>query len=136
MISRPHSSQRRRRYEDRGHDLARQPQPAQPGTLADFLAKGGYATATASSLEAFDTLLAEQKRSTSPWSILPALTRRFGSGASNYAGEEMPVSGDLAQTECGIQQASLTHGAKGIMIKPLVTRELLGIIESMLRGNE
>ena len=31
-----------------------------------------------------------------------------------------------------IQQASLTHGARGVLIKPLVVRELLGLIRSLL----
>jgi len=31
-----------------------------------------------------------------------------------------------------VQQASLTHGARGVLIKPLVVRELLGLIHSLL----
>src|SRR5216683_2794434 len=31
-----------------------------------------------------------------------------------------------------IQQASLSHGAKGVMVKPLVVKELIGVIQSIL----
>jgi hypothetical protein len=31
-----------------------------------------------------------------------------------------------------IQQASLAHGARGVMVKPLVVKELLGLIKGML----
>ena len=35
-----------------------------------------------------------------------------------------------------IQQASLSHGAKGVMIKPLVVKELIGLVQGMLEGQE
>jgi DNA-binding response OmpR family regulator len=31
-----------------------------------------------------------------------------------------------------IQQASLSHGAKGVMVKPLVVKELMAVIRSIL----
>jgi hypothetical protein len=31
-----------------------------------------------------------------------------------------------------IQQASLTHGARGLLIKPLIVKELLGLVRSLL----
>jgi hypothetical protein len=35
-----------------------------------------------------------------------------------------------------IQQASLSHGARGVMIKPLVVKELMGLVKGMLEEQE
>jgi hypothetical protein len=31
-----------------------------------------------------------------------------------------------------IEHASLTHGARGLLIKPLIVKELLGLVDSLL----
>jgi hypothetical protein len=33
-----------------------------------------------------------------------------------------------------IQRASLSHGARGVMIKPLVVKELMGLVKGLLDG--
>ncbi len=102
--------------------------------LSDLLAKGGYATAPASSLEAFDTLLAGPEEIDIALIDIAGFDQTIWERCEQLRRRKIPFLVISPRQSVAIQQASLTHGAKGVMIKPLVTRELLGIIQSMLEG--
>jgi DNA-binding response OmpR family regulator len=102
--------------------------------LSDFLAKGGYVTAPASSLEAFDTLLTGPDEVDIALVDVAGFDQAIWERCEQLRRRKIPFLVISPRQSVAIQQASLTHGAKGVMIKPLVTRELLGIIESMLEG--
>lgn len=104
--------------------------------LSDFLGKGGYATAPASSLEAFDTLLAGADEIDVALVDIAGFDQTIWERCEQLRRRKIPFLVISPRQSAAIQQASLTHGAKGVMIKPLVTRQLLGIIQSMVEGNE
>jgi DNA-binding response OmpR family regulator len=104
--------------------------------LSDFLGKGGYAIAPASSLEAFDTLLAGTDEVDVALVDIAGFDQTIWERCEQLRRRKIPFLVISPRQSAAIQQASLTHGAKGVMVKPLVTKELLGIIESMLEGNE
>jgi DNA-binding response OmpR family regulator len=104
--------------------------------LAEFLGKEGYALYTASSLEEFDQALAEEN------DVGVALVDITGFDQSIWQRCEQLRSRKKAflvvspRQSAAIQQASLSHGAKGVMIKPLAVQELMGLIKSMLEEQE
>ena len=102
--------------------------------LSNFLAKGGYATTPASSLEAFDTLLAGPDQVDLALIDIAGFDQTIWQRCEQLRRRKTPFLVISPRQSVAIQQASLTHGAKGVMIKPLVTGELLGIIQSMLEG--
>ncbi|HEX9131125.1 MAG TPA: hypothetical protein VF844_02410 [Ktedonobacteraceae bacterium] len=99
--------------------------------LADFLAKEGYPTVSASSYEEIDRALAN-----SPLAV--ALVDITGFDAEIWARceqlrmAEIPFLVVSPRQSAAIQQASFSHGAKGVMVKPLVVKELIGVIQSLL----
>ncbi len=103
--------------------------------LADLLAKRGYATAPASSLEAFDTLLAGPDEVDIALVDVAGFDKAIWERCEQLRRRKIPFLVISPSQSVAIQQASLTHGAKGFMTKPLVTRDLLGLIESLLGGN-
>jgi DNA-binding response OmpR family regulator len=103
--------------------------------LSDLLAKRGYATAPASSLEAFDTLLAGPDEVAMALVDIAGFDQTIWERCEQLRRHKIPFLVISPRESMAIQQASLTHGAKGFMVKPLVIQELLGIIESMVGGD-
>lgn len=104
--------------------------------LVDFLSKEGYATYPVGTLEEFDqALLAED-------SIRVALVDITGFNSSIWARCEQlrkkkkPFLVFSSHQSTAIQQAGISHGARGIMVKPLVVKELIGLIQNMLEEQE
>ena len=103
--------------------------------LSDLLAKRGYATAPANSLEAFDTLLAGPDEVAMALIDIAGFDQAIWGRCEQLRRHKIPFLVISPRESAAIQQASLTHGAKGFMVKPLVIKELLGIIESMVGGD-
>ncbi len=104
--------------------------------LSDFLGAGGYATAPANNLEAFDTLLAGTDEIDIALVDIAGFDQTIWERCEQLRRRTIPFLVISPRQSAAIQQASLTHGARGVMVKPLVTKELRGIIESMLDENE
>ncbi len=100
--------------------------------LADFLAKEGYPTVSTTTYEEIDRALAN------PQLLAGALVDITGFDAEIWARCEklrtakIPFLVVSPRQSAAIQQASLSHGAKGVMVKPLVVKELIGVIQSIL----
>lgn len=100
--------------------------------LAEVLGKEGYTTLQVTSYEAFDQALA------GPQAIAGSLIDIAGFGAAIWPRCEhlraacIPFLIFLPRQSETIQQASRSHGAEGIMVKPLVVKELLGVIRSIV----
>jgi DNA-binding response OmpR family regulator len=100
--------------------------------LADFLAKEGYPTVSAATYEEIDRVLAN------PPPLAGALVDITGFDAEIWArceqlrAAEIPFLVVSPRQSAAIQQASFSHGAKGVMVKPLVVKELIGVIQSLL----
>lgn len=100
--------------------------------LADFLAKEGYPTVSTATYEEIDRALAN------PQLLAGALVDITGFDAEIWArceqlrAAKIPFLVVSPRQSAAIQQASLSHGAKGVMVKPLVVKELIGVIQSIM----
>lgn len=101
--------------------------------LAEYLGKEGFQTLVAQDLAQFDQALADQ----SP-AIGAALVDIAGFDAQVWQRCELLRAAKIPflvispKQSAAIQQASLTHGAKGVMVKPLVIKELAALIQGVL----
>ncbi len=100
--------------------------------LAEFLGKEGYATLTATSYEAFDRVLAQPQALAGSLIDIAGFDAAIWSRCEHLRAARIPFLIFLPKQSEAIQQASLAHGAKGVMVKPLVVKELMGIIRSIL----
>lgn len=100
--------------------------------LARVLGKEGYTTLQATSYEAFDHVLAR------PEAIAGSLVDLAGFDAAIWLRcEQLRAAGIpflifLPRQSEAIQQASRSHGVEGILVKPLVVKELLAVIRSIV----
>ena len=100
--------------------------------LAQFLGKEGYCILSASSLAAFDKMLADGfpidlalvDISGFDPSIWPRCQRLHDMG--------IPVLVLSPKQSLTIQQEGLSHGASGVLVKPLIAKELLSIVQNLL----
>lgn len=100
--------------------------------LTELLSKEGYDTRGSTSLEEFDAALGE------PAKISIALVDLAGFDASIWqrcdrlreAG--IPFLLISSRQVGGLEEAILAHGARGVLVKPLLRKQLLGIIRGLL----
>jgi DNA-binding response OmpR family regulator len=104
--------------------------------LAEFLGKGGYAISTASSLEEFDQALAGEKDVGVALVDITGFDQAIWERCEQLRSKKRPFLVVSPRHSAAIQQVSLSHGARGVMIKPLVAKELMGLIQSMLEEQE
>jgi len=106
--------------------------PRNQELLGQFLANAGYRTWSAASLEQFDEALAK------PGDVALALVDIAGFDHSIWERCERLREGDIPfliispKQTAALQQESLAHGARGVLVKPLAAKQLLGIIRSLL----
>ena len=100
--------------------------------LTELLTKEGYQTLSAHNYTVFDQVLERSE------SLAAALVDIAGFDAQIWARCELlraakvPFLVISPRLSAAVQQASLSHGARGVMAKPLVTKEFVGIIQSLL----
>jgi DNA-binding response OmpR family regulator len=100
--------------------------------LSQFLSKEGYQTQTANSLEQFNQILDESKQIELALVDISGFDRRIWDCCERLRGEKIPFLVLSPRQSAAIQQESLAHGASSMLVKPLVVKELLGIIRSLL----
>lgn len=100
--------------------------------LAAYLGKEGYVISTASSLEEFDQILAGETDMAMALVDLTGFDQRIWEHCEQLRSRKKPFLVVSPKISVAIQQASLSHGARGVMVKPLVVKELLGLIKGML----
>ena len=101
--------------------------------LTQFLGKEGYETIAASS---FDEI--EQALSDNEVKLVLLDISGFNSSIWNLCeqlqGEQIPFLIISPKQSVAIQQESLAHGARSILVKPLIVKQLLGLIQSLLEN--
>jgi DNA-binding response OmpR family regulator len=102
--------------------------------LANFLGKEGYATYSAATLEAFDQALVEEDGTGVALVDITGFDSGIWERCEQLRKQKKPFLVVSPRQSMAIQQASLSHGARGVMIKPLVVKELIGLIQGMLEG--
>lgn len=100
--------------------------------LAEFLAKEGYATLTASTYEEFDQALTQPQAITGGLVDIAGFDGQIWTRCELLRTAKIPFLIFSPKQSAAIQQASLSHGARGVMVKPLVVKELIRVIQSIL----
>lgn len=100
--------------------------------LSEQLGNEGYKTLTAHTYEEFDTLLSQDAEIAGALIDITGFDGQIWSRCEQLRVRKTPFLMISPRLSAAIQQASLSHGARGVMIKPLVIKEFMRIIQSML----
>lgn len=100
--------------------------------LAKVLGEEGYATLQATSYEAFDHVLARSQAIAGSLIDIAGFDATIWPRCEHLRAAGIPFLIFLPRQSETIQQASRSHGAEGILVKPLVVKELLGVIRSIM----
>jgi DNA-binding response OmpR family regulator len=100
--------------------------------LSQFLGREGYQTHTASTLEEFDQVLGGDDNIGLALVDIVGFDHGIWERCEGLRHHRIPFLVLSPKQSAAIQQESLTHGARGVLIKPLVVKELLGLIHSLL----
>ncbi|HCF26285.1 MAG TPA: response regulator [Cyanobacteria bacterium UBA11049] len=100
--------------------------------LTQFLGREGYQVLTGSSMEEFEQALMHSKEVNLALVDIAGFDRQICDVCFRLRTENISFSVLSHKLNIAIQQQSLTHGARSMLVKPLVIK-LLGIIRSELR---
>lgn len=100
--------------------------------LAEFLGKAGYATLPAASYEEFDQALTQPQAIDGGLIDIAGFDAEIWTRCEHLRAAKVPFLIFSPKQSVAIQQVSLSHGAKGVMVKPLVVKELIRVIRSIL----
>lgn len=101
--------------------------------LDQFLGREGYQTRTVAGLEEFDRALAEPDEIALALVDIAGFDRSIWERCEALRHHKIPFVVLSPRQSAAIQQASLTHGAHGVLIKPLTVKDLLGLICRLLQ---
>lgn len=102
--------------------------------LSDVLDRHGYETVSASSIEEMEEVLDGAEPVGLVLFDLSGFDRRIWACCERLRGADVPFLVISPRQSAGIRQESLSHGAKGVLVKPLVAAELIGLIGNLLDG--
>lgn len=102
--------------------------------LAEFLGKEGYTTVSASTYDEMDHILAEHTHIDGALVDIAGYDKEIWMRCEQLRAAKIPFLVVSPQQSAAIQQAGLAHGARGVMVKPLIIKELVGVINSILAG--
>lgn len=102
--------------------------------LSDFLQKEGYVTVTAGTYDEFDLILSKQGPIAGALVDITGFNAEIWQRCEQLRAATVPFLVVSPQQSAAVQKASLSHGARGVMTKPLVVKELIGIVQSLLAG--
>ena len=100
--------------------------------LTQFLGKEGYQVLGVSSIEEFEQALIHSKEIDLALVDLAGFDRQIWEKCDRLRTENIPFFVLSHKQNVAIQQESLTYGARSMLVKPLVIKELLLIIRSLL----
>lgn len=100
--------------------------------LSEYLGKEGYQTLPVSSYEEFDQVISTRTPIAAALVDITGFDSQIWSRCEGLRVWKVPFLMISPKLSAAVQQASLTYGARGVMIKPLVIREFIGIIQSLL----
>jgi DNA-binding response OmpR family regulator len=123
--------------------MAEQPEPALILTvdhntrnlelLGEFLGRAGYRTRPAATLEAFNRALAEKPPIQMALLDVSGFGPEVWSACEELRARQIPFLIISPKHSAALQQTSLEHGARGVLVKPLAVKELLNLIQAMLK---
>jgi DNA-binding response OmpR family regulator len=101
--------------------------------LGQFLGREGYQTRTAAGLQEFDQALAEPDDIAVALVDIAGFDRSIWERCEALRHHKIPFLVLSPRQSAAIQQASLIHGAYGVLVKPLTVKDLLGLICGLLK---
>ncbi len=104
--------------------------------LSQFLNKEGYQIVTASSFEEFARAIDLPDKIGIALVDISGFDRRIWDCCEQLRSHAIPFLILSPKQSAAIQQESLCHGARSILIKPLAVKQLLGIVHSLLGEQE
>jgi DNA-binding response OmpR family regulator len=103
--------------------------------LSQFLGHEGYQTRPAVTLEEFDQALAEANGIGLALVDIAGFDRAIWERCEGLRRHKIPFLVLSPRHSAALQQESLTHGAHGVLIKPLIVKELLRLLGSLLESD-
>lgn len=103
--------------------------------LSQYLQQEGYRSMTADNLKALDRTLAAEPEIDLALVGLAGFDRSIWSRCEQLRGRGVPFVVISPQQNAAIQQESLTHGARGVLSKPLVVQELFALLRSLVEDD-
>ena len=100
--------------------------------LGKFLGKEGFETLSASTREEFEQVVNLSKPIHLALVDIAGFDRGIWDQCESLRDKGIPFLVISSKQTSRIEQESLTHGAKGMLTKPLAARELLGLIRSLI----
>lgn len=100
--------------------------------LEQFLVKNGYAVVKASNLDEFAQTLQSEERIRLALVDITDFDPKIWEKCKEMREKEIPFLIVSARQSSAIQQAGILRGAQGVLVKPLVTQELLGLMRGLL----
>ncbi len=100
--------------------------------LAQFLSREGYSVLPVSSLEEFEQIIISSQPIQLAIIDISGFDRNIWGCCEKLQKWNIPFLVISPRQSTAIQQESLSHGASSILVKPLVVREFLGIIRSLI----
>jgi DNA-binding response OmpR family regulator len=101
--------------------------------LGQFLGREGYQMRTAAGLEEFDRALAEPDDIAVALVDIAGFDRTIWERCEALRHHKIPFLVLSPRQSAAIQQAGLTHGAHGVLVKPLAAKDLMGLICGLLK---
>lgn len=100
--------------------------------LENFLKKEGYITLTAKNYEEFDQVLSQPTGLDGGLIDIAGFDGQIWTRCERLRAAKIPFLIFSPKQSADIQHASLSHGARGVMVKPLVVKELITVVRSIL----
>lgn len=100
--------------------------------LTQFLSREGYQVLAVSSIEEFEQALIHSKEVNLALVDIAGFDRQIWEKCDRLRTENIPFFVLSHKQNVAIQKESLTYGARSMLVKPLVIKELLLIIRSEL----
>ncbi|MEP6985599.1 MAG: response regulator [Chloroflexota bacterium] len=99
--------------------------------LAQFLNKEGYETVSAAKLEEFGEILNSGNRYGLALVDIAGFDRGIWQYCELCSNQNIPLLIISPQQLSSIRQESMSHGAQGVLFKPLVVKELVNLVNTM-----
>lgn len=103
--------------------------------LAQFLSREKYSVIPVSTLEEFEQIVISSQPIQLVIIDISGFDRNIWVGCEKLRQNNIPFLVISPRQSAAIQQESLSHGASIILVKPLILREFLGIIHSLINRN-
>ena len=101
--------------------------------LGQFLKEQGYTTLSGSTVEDFDQILLRTEEFGLALVDISGFDRGIWALCEKLTDQGVPLLVISPQQIPQIQQESLAHGAHGVLFKPLVVKQLVSVIQTMIR---